>query len=73
MSASGGAVTFHAFRLVAWRDDQRAPNITWTLAEAAMEALSRSCDDLTRQGLMDAPESMKRPPPSAREPGSNKA
>jgi branched-chain amino acid transport system substrate-binding protein len=30
-----------------------------TLAEVAVEALSRTCDDLTRQGLMDAVESIK--------------
>jgi branched-chain amino acid transport system substrate-binding protein len=30
-----------------------------TLAEVAVEALSRSCDNLTRQGLMDALESIK--------------
>jgi hypothetical protein len=29
------------------------------LAEVAVEALSRSCDNLTRQGLMDAVESIK--------------
>jgi branched-chain amino acid transport system substrate-binding protein len=30
-----------------------------TLAEVAVEALTRSCDDLTRQGLMDALESIQ--------------
>ena len=30
-----------------------------TLAEVAVEALSRSCDNLTREGLMDAVESIK--------------
>ncbi len=30
-----------------------------TLAEVAVEALSRSCDNLTREGLMDALESIK--------------
>jgi len=30
-----------------------------SLAEVAVEALSRSCDNLTRQGLMDAVESIK--------------
>jgi branched-chain amino acid transport system substrate-binding protein len=30
-----------------------------TLAEVAVEALSRSCDNLTRQGLMDSLESIK--------------
>jgi branched-chain amino acid transport system substrate-binding protein len=30
-----------------------------TLAEVAVEALSRSCDNLTRQGLMDAVESIE--------------
>ena len=29
------------------------------LAEVAVEALSRSCDNLTRQGLMDAVESIE--------------
>ena len=30
-----------------------------TLAEVAVEALSRSCDHLTREGLMDAVESIQ--------------
>jgi len=55
------AVAEH-YRIMREYDGPSPTNFTiyaQTLAEAAVEVLSRSCDNLTREGLMDALESIK--------------
>jgi branched-chain amino acid transport system substrate-binding protein len=55
------AVAEH-YRIMSEYDGPSPTNFTvyaQTLAEVAVEALSRSCDNLTREGLMDALESIK--------------
>jgi branched-chain amino acid transport system substrate-binding protein len=58
-----GAITFQAVKLAGWTDDPAvATNFTiyaQVLAETAVEVLSRSCDNLTREGLMNALESVQ--------------